>query len=126
MRPLPIEAIPGAPPFVLGASIIRGMPTPVIELGILLSGDRLKASLRMILLKTPDNRRLGLMVTDVMGLRPSDTLSLATAPPLLAGADASMISGLGRLDESLLTVLQLGSVVPEEVWNNLLQQQACQ
>jgi purine-binding chemotaxis protein CheW len=40
MRPLPIEPLAGVPPFVRGMSIIRGEPTPVIDLALLLGAMR--------------------------------------------------------------------------------------
>src|SRR5258708_27422196 len=36
MRPLPVEPISGVPSFVQGISIIRGIPTPVVDLGAVL------------------------------------------------------------------------------------------
>jgi purine-binding chemotaxis protein CheW len=39
MRPLPIKPIAGTPGFVRGVSIIRGAPTPVIDLKALLDNS---------------------------------------------------------------------------------------
>ncbi|MEI9986942.1 MAG: chemotaxis protein CheW [Aliidongia sp.] len=39
MRPLPIDTMAHAPAFVLGLSIIRGTPVPVVDAG-LLAGER--------------------------------------------------------------------------------------
>ena len=36
MRPLPIEPVAGTPGFVRGVSVIRGAPTPVVDLRALL------------------------------------------------------------------------------------------
>jgi chemotaxis signal transduction protein len=36
MRPLPVERIAGMLSFVRGVSIIRGVPTPVVDLGVVL------------------------------------------------------------------------------------------
>lgn len=36
MRPLPIEPLPDVPAYVLGASLVRGLPTPIVDLGALL------------------------------------------------------------------------------------------
>ena len=38
MRPLPIEPLGGMPAFVLGVSVIRGLPTPVADLTGLVGG----------------------------------------------------------------------------------------
>jgi purine-binding chemotaxis protein CheW len=39
MRPLPVEALAGAPPYVRGICVLRGRPAPVVDLGALLGGD---------------------------------------------------------------------------------------
>ncbi len=31
MRPLPVERLAGLPPFVLGVSVVRGIPQPVVD-----------------------------------------------------------------------------------------------
>src|SRR6185295_1225682 len=36
LRPLPIQPVPVAPPFILGLSVIRGEPVPVVDLGRLM------------------------------------------------------------------------------------------
>ena len=36
MRPLPIKPVAGTPGFVCGVSVIRGTPTPVVDLNALL------------------------------------------------------------------------------------------
>jgi purine-binding chemotaxis protein CheW len=119
MRPLPIEPIPETPPFVVGASIIRGRPAPVVDLGALLSGEELETVSRLISIKAGDERRVGLLVTKVMGLRSKAAVRFDSIPPLLAGADPNIIATLGRLDQSLLSVLELGTAVPPSVWNTI-------
>ena len=47
-RPLPIEAVPGAPSFVLGLSIIRAAPVPVLDLGQLLGNPGPNAIARFV------------------------------------------------------------------------------
>jgi chemotaxis signal transduction protein len=39
MRPLPIESVAGTPSFVRGVSVIRGVPTPVVDLKALLENS---------------------------------------------------------------------------------------
>jgi purine-binding chemotaxis protein CheW len=119
MRPLPIEPIPETPAFVIGASVIRGIPTPVIDLGALLSGRHLKRGYRVVSIKATEVRRVGLLVTEVMGLMPRTTFELDGVSPLLVRADVSVIEALGRLDESLLSVLRNGNLVPEDTWGRL-------
>lgn len=121
LRPLPIEALPETPPFVLGASVIRGAPTPVVELGVLLTGKRLEQAGRAITVKTPDGRRVALLVSAVVGCGRSDEASIQTMPPLLRDAAPGAVQTLGRLDQSLLTIFQIGRLIPEAAWSRLAQ-----
>ena len=40
MRPLPVEGLPAAPSFVAGVALIRGVPTPVVDLAALVGSPR--------------------------------------------------------------------------------------
>jgi purine-binding chemotaxis protein CheW len=116
MRPPRVEPLPETPSFVTGASIVRGVPTPVVDLGDFLSGERLPAPRRAITVKIDGGRRVALLVSEVLGVRGSDEVFLADMPPLLREAAQEVLSTLGRLDGRLLTVLRLGRLVPEPVW----------
>ncbi|HEU4347578.1 MAG TPA: chemotaxis protein CheW, partial [Actinoplanes sp.] len=39
MRPLGIRPLAGTPPYIRGISIIRGVPTPVVDVARLLAGE---------------------------------------------------------------------------------------
>jgi purine-binding chemotaxis protein CheW len=56
MRPLPIEVLPGCPPFVRGVAVIRGRPTPVADLGVLLGAADPPQPVRFVMLKTGGNK----------------------------------------------------------------------
>ena len=57
MRPLPIEPIAGTPGFVRGVSVIRGVPTPVVDLKALLENSENSPSYgRFVALKLDDRR----------------------------------------------------------------------
>ena len=51
MRPLPIEPIAGMPHFVRGIALIRGAPTPVVNLMAILNGEHLQQPKNQRLLK---------------------------------------------------------------------------
>ena len=118
LRPLPIERLPGLAACVLGASVIRGKPTPVVDARILLSsGDALPAA-RLVVLHVGE-RTVALAVDAVLGLQQIEEADLRALPPLLGGADAGLVAEIGRLDADLLVVLDAGRLVPEPVWNTL-------
>jgi purine-binding chemotaxis protein CheW len=112
MRPLPIEPMRGAPVFVLGLATIRGAPTPVVDLALLVSGARTPPT-RFIALRGL-GRPLALATGEVLGVRTIPPSSLAELPPLLR--DVEFIAGIGRLDAELLLVLQVTRLASDEVW----------
>ena len=110
--------MPKTPPYIPGVSIVRGEPMPVVDLGSLLQGAPLDRPRRLISLKL-GARRAGLLASDVFGLRPAASVAVEKLPRLLEACSAELIAGLARLDEELLTVLKLGSLIPDEVWGRL-------
>src|SRR5205809_3697026 len=117
MRPQPVEPIACALAFVRGISIIRGVPTPVIDLGVLL-GTSKGAPGRFVSLRLGD-RQVALSVISVMGVREFDALTIQKLPPLLEGASEDNIGAIGTLDEQMLIVLREGLHLPEAVWQAL-------
>ena len=119
MRPLPIEPIAGTPGFVCGVSVIRGTPTPVVDLKALLeNSDNSPSYGRFVTLKY-DTRRVVIGVDSVVGLRNLDSAQLAELPPLLRDVTADLIESFGTLDAQLLLVLHAARIVPDEVWATL-------
>jgi len=119
MRPLPIEPIAGTPGFVRGVAVIRGLPTPVVDLKALLeNSDNSPSYGRFVTLKY-DARRVVIGVDSVVGLRNLDSAQLAELPPLLRDVTADLIESFGTLDAQLLLVLHAARIVPDEVWATL-------
>ena len=116
MRALPVEPIPGAPTFVQGLAIVRGAPTPVVDLGLLTAGR--SAAGRFVTLRLGD-RRAVLAVDTVVGVRVLDGSLLQELPPLLRDARAEVVEAIAVLDRELLVSLRAGRLVPEDVWQAL-------
>jgi purine-binding chemotaxis protein CheW len=114
MRLLPIERVAAAPPFILGLSIIRGQPMPVVHLGILL-GETAGEPARLIS-ATIGGRPVALAVDAVSGVRSIDPTLLNDLPPLLRNAASDAVMAIGTLDAELLFLLQVGRLVPETVF----------
>jgi purine-binding chemotaxis protein CheW len=117
MRPLPIEPLAGAPPFVLGVAIIRGVPTPVVDTGKFL-GVPETCPTRFVTAKVA-GRITALAVDAVLGVRALPRASLSELPPLLRDVSAESVMALGVLDASLLLLLETSRMVPEPVWRML-------
>jgi purine-binding chemotaxis protein CheW len=118
MRPLPVDPIRGAPSFVMGLSMIRGAPVPVLEAGLLLFGANPASEASRFVTLDLNGRQVALAVTSVNGVRrlPAHPSSL---PPLLAGDPASRIEAVAPLDSELHVVLNEARLVPESLWAEL-------
>jgi purine-binding chemotaxis protein CheW len=123
MRPLPIEPLTGAPPFVLGVSIVRGFPAPVVDAGRLLCPSVLLATpiaspspARFVSLKLGE-RTAVLVVDAVLDVRPLPVGILADIPLLLREAGDELVCVIGALDTKLLLVLEAARLIPDSVWS---------
>jgi purine-binding chemotaxis protein CheW len=118
MRPLPVEPLAGMPPFVLGLSIVRGAPMPVVYLGRLLGAGDTNVISRFVTLRLGD-RTLALAVSAVSGVRELDLGTLEKLPRILGSESADIIQSIGCLDTELVVILQTMRVLPEPVWDAL-------
>ncbi|HEX7687825.1 MAG TPA: chemotaxis protein CheW [Burkholderiaceae bacterium] len=117
MRPLPVRQLDGTPGFVLGAAMVRGLPTPVVSGARLLGGEDAPAGGGRWIGVVAGSRRVMLEVDEVGGIRRIPAGDGAAAQPLLEGVAADRIATLGRLDGELLSTLQAARVVPELAWS---------
>lgn len=111
MRPLPAVPVAGAPAFVLGAAVIRGEPTPVVDLAALL-GDHAAGITRYVTVEA-GGRTIALAVDAVGGVEAVDRGALAELPPLLGGAGDAVVA-LGAVDGALLALLETSALLPAE------------
>ncbi len=117
MRPLPLLPFAQAPAFVLGISVIRGEPVPVLDAGRL-AGDEPVRAARFVTLRAGE-RTAALAVEGVRGLCRIPAESLSSLPPLLAGDGAEAVRAFSSRDAGLLVVLDGARVVPDELWARL-------
>jgi purine-binding chemotaxis protein CheW len=62
-------------------------------------------------------RTAALAVDAVLDVRSVSSQILASTPPLLREAGASVVSVIGALDTRLLIVLEAARLVPDSVWS---------
>jgi len=122
MRPLPVEPLGGMPEFVSGVAIVRGIPTPVVDLGAVVGAPDGIAD-RFVTLRLGD-RQVALSVGAVLGVYELDMATIQELPPLLQRARKDAVEMIGTLDEQVLMVLRAGWELPEEVWQALTAQEA--
>jgi len=119
MRPLSIEPVAGTPGFVRGVSVIRGAPTPVIDLKALLENGENSATYGRFVTMKLGERRVALGVDGVVGLKNLDSAQLRELPPMLRDVTGDLIEAMGTRDAQLLVVLRASRMVPDEVWSTL-------
>jgi purine-binding chemotaxis protein CheW len=124
MRPLPIEALAGAPDFVLGLSVIRGAAVPVIDAGKLLGAAVSTPPTRFVTIRAGE-RTAALAVDGVVGIVSLEPDSWAELSPLLRDASAQVVDFIGTHDAELLLVLRAARVVPPSLWAVLDQGRVC-
>lgn len=114
MRPLPADPLPGMPPYVRGLSVIRGLPTPVVDAAALLEAGDGDGN-RYVLLHE-EERKVALLVDEVLGVRALGEAMLRELPPLFRSPEAGFIAALGRLDAGLFMMLGMARLLPEALW----------
>ena len=116
MRPQRVRPVSGAPHFVRGVAVLRGLPVPVIDAASTIGQTASTSSgSRFVALRMAD-RRVALAVDEVIGVRRIEEGALSSVPRLLAAANEQVVSAIGTLDAELLIVLESGKLVPEMVW----------
>ena len=118
MRPLPVSPLSELPDFVLGVAVIRGTPTPVIELEALFQANAHAPARRFVTVRS-GGRTVALAVDEVVGVSAVDRFELANLSPLLQNTRTDAISAMGRLDAELVAMLEVAKVVPGSIWNFL-------
>ena len=115
MRPLAVRPLAGTPDFVLGISIMRGVPAPVVDLAALLAGERAEVS-RFVAVRT-DNGPVALAVGSVRGIGSAAAIEAgSTHGALLGGPAGRLVTGVGTLDGEPLLLLRSMGQLPDEVW----------
>lgn len=124
MRPLPLEPLQEMPPFVVGLTLLRGRPTPVIDGRWLFgAGEAPSSNAGRSVTLAVGQRRVALLVDDIVHIRPLASVQLEELPPLLQkGGDDALL--LGRLDSELLLVLQHTRSLSEQLLESLVTERA--
>ncbi|MDE3054798.1 MAG: purine-binding chemotaxis protein CheW [Gemmatimonadota bacterium] len=99
--------LPGTRPYVNGLINLRGTIITVMDLGVRLEGDGTPATDGSIIIVEVGDRRLGLVVGEVMDVAP---VAVARAPDDRAD---DVVRGLGHLGDTVVIVLDVGALVKQ-------------
>jgi purine-binding chemotaxis protein CheW len=113
LRPLAARPLAGTQPFVLGLSIMRGRPTPVVDVALLLTGSAVPAS-RWIAVRTPRGP-IALATGEVLGLRATEDITQQNTA-VLGPTPARVVEAIGSLDREPMFLLRSFALVPDDVW----------
>ena len=113
MRPLGTRPLAGMPAFVRGVSIVRGVPTPVVDVARLLGGERAEVC-RFVAVRT-EHGTVVFATGAVLGVR-TTAAGDGSGHPGLLGAAGRLVAGVGTLDDEPVLLLQSMRVIPDEVW----------
>ncbi|MGE5508135.1 MAG: chemotaxis protein CheW [Chitinophagales bacterium] len=112
IRMAAITQMPKAPSFVEGVINLRGRVIPVVDLKRLFDlGQSAHDDKSRIIVVEVGDKTVGITVDDV-----SEVLRLPVGtidpPPAVAGADQGFLTGVGKLDQRLLMLLDLEKLMP--------------
>jgi purine-binding chemotaxis protein CheW len=111
MRPLPCEPFPKAPPFVSGIAIVRGVPTPVVDMRALMGEPPATAPERYVTVEV-NNRIVALAFDAVLGIHTLDAGHAIGLPPLLRNVAGETISDVAAKDTDLLLFFEAARIFP--------------
>ncbi len=113
MRLLPIQAVAGAPPLVLGLSVIRGAPVAVVNTALVFGRESPRYT-RLVTVRAGEST-IALAVDAVFTVAVVEAGTLQQMPPLI-GNDNAVVAMAAR-DRNLVFLLNAARIVPDEFVN---------
>jgi purine-binding chemotaxis protein CheW len=114
MRPLTVRPLAGTPSYVRGVTIMRGVPTPVVDVARLVGGEEADI-VRFIAVRT-ERGPVAFATGPVLGIRAATADAAAGHSGLYGGASSRLVAGVGTVDAEPILLLQSMRVLPDEVW----------
>ncbi len=117
----PATEVPRAPRFILGVISVRGVVLPVLDLrerlrlGVPTAGKNKEARAPRILVVSRDDELLGLQVDEVSHVVRLGADAIEPTPPVLSGAEADFVAGIGRPAGKIFILLNLDAILRFDV-----------
>lgn len=115
IRMMEITKVPKAPVFVEGVINLRGLVIPIIDLrrrfGLQDKDD--DSDTRIIVIEI-NGMSVGFVVDSVSEVLRIPVSTVEPAPPVVAGLDSDYISGVGKLEDRLLILLDLDKLLSSD------------
>jgi purine-binding chemotaxis protein CheW len=107
-----ITPVHHAPDYVVGIMNLRGRVVTVIDLGLKLDlGAAPVTPDSRILIIAWQGEALGLLIDNVLGVTPVDRAEMKPPPENVRGVQSVMVEGVCQVDERLMALLDLRSVL---------------
>lgn len=117
MRPMPTRPLAGTPAFVRGICVMRGVPTPVVDVARMLGGEQSEPT-RFVAVRT-ERGPVAFATGEVLGIRKIAAGEATTGHAALLSSTAAsspLVAGIATIGAEPLFLLQSMRVVPDEVW----------
>lgn len=100
-----------APSFVKGVVNLRGVIVPIMDMRIKLGSDAPYNGFTVVIVMNIGNRVLGMVVDSVSDVLELEADQIKPAPEISAAIDARHVTGLGKVGERILILLDIESMV---------------
>ncbi|WP_085991329.1 chemotaxis protein CheW [Oceanobacillus senegalensis] len=107
-----ITEIPRTSHFIKGITYIRDETTPILDLKERLLMKEIESTKdTRILVVHINNLQIGLIVDAASEVKDIDVAFINPAPSIIGGVDDTFVQGIAKLDEGLLTLLDLETII---------------
>ena len=107
-----IVRVPQAPPFVEGITNLRGSVVPVVDLEKRLDlKEHSRNGATRIVVVNMDGLKVGMIVAEVTEVLTIDAQVIEPKPALVSTIDTEFITGVAKVGEKLIILLDLGRVL---------------
>jgi purine-binding chemotaxis protein CheW len=119
-RMVTVTHVPQAAQFMEGVINLRGRLIPIIDLRTRFGMERAERTKNTRIVVTEiGSKRLGMVVDSVSEVLRIPVEQIEDAPDLVAGVDSEYIRGVGKLDDRLIILLDLGRVISADETSEL-------